>query len=192
MKNVFVCIALIFGLSAPVAFADTTFPISTVGFGNAQFGMGITSVEEALHAEIIPPIGMTKHGMENAECAYATLSNMLGLILRFEAGRFIAIDVESPNFQTQSGLKVGDKEVDVINKLQSSPTYERFPNRYDDEGSVILIGNKFVVGEELRGSLVRFSSRHGNVMHIQAGAANYVILDEHDELCLGLRSLGSR
>jgi hypothetical protein len=161
--------------------------VSNAGLGDAKFGMHIDAVERALGRPLVLPQGKSKEQVSALQCSYAGLTDLAEVILRFEKGQFRAVDIGQPNVATRSGFKVGDPEKALIDKLKGDPTYRRGSSRYEDAIMEITVGKLEMVdqnGQQIpRGWLLKFWSEKGRITHIQAGAADYVALDEHDEDC---------
>lgn len=161
--------------------------VSNAGLGDAKFGMHIDAVERALGRPLVLPQGKSKAQLGALECSYAELADLPKVILRFEKGLFRAVDISQPNIATRSGFKVGDSEKALIDKLKEDPTYRRGSSRYEDAIMEITVGKLELVdqnGQQMpKGWLLKFWSKEGRITHIQAGAADYVSLDEHEEDC---------
>ena len=174
-------------LACSVAAAGTELTVSTAGLGDAKFGMDIESVERAMGRPLVPPKGKSKAQVRGMLCSYAGVTDLPEVLLRFEKGRFTAVDINKSNVATRSGFKVGDPERSVIDKLKSDPTYTRNNNHYDDAVKEIYVGKFEMVGQGQQkkpsGYLLKFTSEKGRITHIQSGAADYVTLVEHDEDC---------
>ena len=169
------------------AAAEVEFTVSTGGLGDADFGMDIDAVERAIGKTLVLPKGKSKAQLRGSACSYARLADLAEVLLRFEHGRFTAVDINKPNLATRSGFKVGDLERSVIDKLQGDPTYSRRENHYDDAIKEITVGKVEMVGQgplqKPVGYMFKFMSEKGRITHIQAGAASYVSLFEHEEEC---------
>lgn len=163
------------------------FTVSTGGLGDAKFGMDIDAVERATGRALVLPRGRSKAQVLGAACSYARLADLADVLLRFEKGRFTAVDISKPNLATRSGFKVGDLERSVIDKLKGDPTYSRGGNHYEDTIKEITVGKVEMVGQgtlqKPAGHMLKFTSQKGRITHIQAGAASYVTLVEHEEDC---------
>lgn len=161
--------------------------VSTAGLGDAKFGMDIESVERVMGRPLVPPKGKSKAQARGMLCSYLGVTDLAEVSLRFEKGRFTAVDINKPNVATRSGFKVGDPERSVIDKLKGDPTYVRYGNRYNDEVKEVMVGKSEMVGQgqqkKISGYMLKFTSEKGRITHIQAGAADYVTLSEHEEDC---------
>jgi hypothetical protein len=161
--------------------------VSNAGLGDAKFGMTIDAVERALGRPLVLPQGMSKAQVSALECSYAGLSDLAEVSLRLEKGQFRAVDINQPNVATRSGFRVGDPEKALIDKLKGDPTYRRESNHYDDAIMEITVGKLEMVDQNGQqtpsGWLLKFTSEKGHITHIQAGAADYVSLFEHEEDC---------
>ena len=161
--------------------------VSTAGFGDAKFGMDIDAVELALDRVLVMPKGKSKAQLRKMECSYATFSDLPGVDLRFEKGRFMYIGVNKPTVTTRSGFKVGDPEQMVIDRLKTDSSYTRQDGNYDETEKHITVGNMKVVGTrerpKIQGYLIQFVSKQGQVILIEAGSAAYVILVKREEVC---------
>ena len=174
-------------LACSVAAAGPELAVSTAGVGDAKFGTDIESVERAIGRPLLPPKGKSKAQVRGMLCSYVGIADLAEVMLRFEKGRFTAVDINTPNVGTRSGFKVGDPEKSVVDKLKGDPTYTRNNNHYDDAVKEITVGKFEMVGQGQQkkpsGYLLKFTSEKGRITHIQAGAADYVTLVEHDEDC---------
>jgi hypothetical protein len=175
------------GASPATPAASPTPQVSTAGLGDAKFGFYPAAVETALRQKLVFSKEAMAARMETLECAYASISNLPGVKLRFEKGRFTAVIIDKPMVTTLSGLKVGDRETAVIAKLSSDPTYRRNPNRYSDKVIEIYVGKADFIGGPTggrwQGTLAKFTSHNGVISMIEAGEAGYVGVDEHHEDC---------
>jgi hypothetical protein len=182
-----IAVFAVFFLISSFATAGTDLIVSTTGLSAANFGMDIESVERALGKQLLLPKGKSKAQLGRLQCSYIGIAGLTDLILRFEMGRFTAIDVNKPNVTTKPGVKIGDPEKIIIDKFRTDPTYSRNSNRYDEATKEIILGKYVMVGSgdarRARGSLIKFTSEKGQITHIQTGSADYVLLDEHDEDC---------
>jgi hypothetical protein len=161
--------------------------VSTAGLGDAKFGFDPATVETALRQKLLFSKDAMAARLDTLECAHASVTNLPGVKLRFEKGRFTAAIIDKPTVTTLSGLKVGDRETAVIAKLSSDPTYRRNPNRYSDKVVEIYVGKADFVGGPIagrwQGTLAKFTSQNGVISLIEAGEAEYVGVDEHHEDC---------
>ena len=180
-------LTLSFALVGTVSVAAAPLELSTGGLGDAKFGMNVEAVEKGLGANLSFGKAVTKSGVPKLDCAYARIDGVSGVSLRFEHGRFTVASIDKPTVTTKSGFKVGDRESDIISKFKSDPTYKRYPNHYDDAVKEIYLG-KAEHGtrngqENWQGQMIKFTSKRGVVTMIEAGAADYIMLSEHDEEC---------
>lgn len=179
-------IALVW-LACGSAAAGAELTVSTGGLGDAKFGMDIDAVERAIGRTLVLPKGKSKAQLRGAACSYLRLADLAEVLLRFEKGRFTAVDINKPNLATRSGFKVGDPERSVIDKLKGDPTFSRGDNHYEDSIKEITVGKVEMVGQgplqKPAGYMLKFTSEKGRITHIQAGAASYVSLFEHEEEC---------
>ena len=136
----FLCLMFMFNLASTSAGAGSALQVSSAGLGEAKFGMTVESVEKALGQKLSFSKQASKVGVYTLACTYADVDGLLGVSLRFENGRFTAVDVQKPTVITKSGFKVGDPESAVINKLRSDSTYQRHPNHYSDNVQEITVG----------------------------------------------------
>ena len=184
----FLCLMFMFNLASTSAGAGSALQVSSAGLGEAKFGMTVESVEKALGQKLSFSKQASKVGVYTLACTYAAVDGLLGVSLRFENGRFTAVDVQKPTVITKSGFKVGDPESAVINKLRSDSTYQRHPNHYDDNVDEITVGKakfteKAKYAGQWQGTVVKFTSENGVITSIEAGEASYVYLVEHHEEC---------
>ena len=183
----FLCLMFMFNLASTSAGAGSALQVSSAGLGEAKFGMTVESVEKALGQKLSFSKQASKVGVYTLACTYAAVDGLLGVSLRFENGRFTAVDVQKPTVITKSGFKVGDPESAVINKLRSDSTYERHPNHYNDNVQEITVGKAKFTGTanagQWQGTVVKFTSENGVITSIEAGEASYVNLVEHEEDC---------
>ena len=174
-------------LLSQLAAAGPGLDVSTAGFGDAKFGMDIDTVERALGRGLALNKGNSKAQVRKMECSYAALSDLPGVNLRFEKGRFMAVYVSRPTVATRSGFKVGDPERTVIDKLKTDPTYARDSNHYEDSIKEITVGKTEVVGQgdkrKVLGHVIKFTSKQGRITEIQAGEAAWVTLFDQGEVC---------
>ena len=162
--------------------------VSTAGFGDAKFGMDIEAVERALGRVLVMPKGKSKAQVRKMECSYASVSDLPGVDLRFENGRFMYVSVDKPTVTTRSGFKVGDPERMVIDRLKTDSTYERYDDPYDETKMHITVGKIKMVGtgatQKIQGGyLIQFVSKQGRVILIEAGEATFVGLSEREGDC---------
>ena len=150
--------------------------------------MDIEAVERALGRVLVMPKGKSKAQVRKMECSYASVSDLPGVDLRFENGRFMYLRVDKPTVTTRSGFKVGDRERTVIDRLKTDSTYERYDDRYDETKMHITVGKIKVVGtgatQKIQGGyLIQFVSKQGRVILIEAGAATFVSFSERETAC---------
>lgn len=165
----------------------TNLKISTAGLGDAKFGMDTATVESLIGQKLLFSDAALTSRLETIECAYATVNDLPGVTLRFEKGRFTVAIIDKPTVTTLSGLKVGDPEGVIIEKLRNDPTYRRVANHYNDKIIEITVGKADFVNSgssgEWKGTVAKFTSENGQVTKIEAGVASYINLVEHAESC---------
>jgi hypothetical protein len=191
MKNaIAMCRMVIIGgivLISQLAAAGPGLDVSTGGLGDGKFGMDIDAVERAIGRGLVLNKGNSKAKVRKMECSYATLSDLPGVSLRFEKAHFMAVYVSTPAVATRSGIKVGDLERTVIEKLKTDPTYHRGSNHYEESIKEITVGKTAVVGQgdkrKVLGNIIKFTSKKGRITEIQAGEAAWVGLFEQEEVC---------
>lgn len=161
--------------------------ISTAGLGDAKFGMDSATVERLIGQQLLFSEAALTSRLETIECAYAKVNDLPGVTLRFEKGRFTVAIIDKPTVTTLSGLKVGDPEGVIIEKLRNDPTYRRVANHYNDKIMEITVGKADYVNSgssgEWKGTVAKFTAEIGQVTKIEAGVASYINLVEHEESC---------
>ena len=173
-------------VGSAVAIAQDALQISSTGLGAAKIGMNVEDVQKALGRKLtfLPlPEGA---GDSQYTCPPATAEGLDGVSFEFREGKLLEATVTNPSITTKSGIRVGDRENNVIKKLKGDPTYSRHEGRHNDAYKYIRVGKFVRTGgterdPELVGTILEFFSVNGVVKSISAGEAIYFF---YDDLCV--------
>lgn len=159
--------------------------ISAHGLGGATLGMTPDMIERLLGTKLtVVTHGLAGAALTKVECARVHVSGHPGVELAFEWGHLVAAHVEDPGIATTDGIRVGAPESAVIGKWKRDPSYQRYPDRYDEKKTHITAGkSRFVEragGGAWQGQVMKVTSKGGVIQSIEGGEARYVLLDERE------------
>lgn len=107
--------------------------VSHDGFGPVKIGMTLSQASRALGVRVTRDVGY-----DGDDCYYATpKGDFKGIALMMNGTRVVRIDVESGNYTTDRGAKIGDSEARI--KRLYKGVYKVSRHKYFDAGRYIEV-----------------------------------------------------
>ena len=168
MKKIYHTVLLIFiMILANNLFASNIidWKLSSVSLGPIHVGMTIKQAQKASGIKF-NPVKLDKEQIESCSCYYVSLKGIENLLFMIADNKIVRINVNSAQFETTRGAKIGDTEKEVLTLYDGKLSVE--PHHYYVNGNYLTFIKK---GQD---HSIRFETNGEKITLIYSGVNEYV------------------
>ncbi|KTD42120.1 hypothetical protein [Legionella parisiensis] len=171
MKRIilFLFFILMTSLNNAVALDHTKWSLSPNGFGPIKMDMTLKQVEHVTGKKFNSATP-DPHQAENESCFLVTLKGIDNVSFMVSGNKIVRININSPNYQTSMGAKIGDTESRVQALYKGKLTIEA--HHYDPKGHYLTLFEKHNnrgIRFESNGEVITliYSGNHDEVQYVE-------------------------